>query len=547
MRWLEIVGLVCLILFAVGDVYGDENEDKSEEVEKKAVFKAPKIPKDSLLALYFSSPSDMKNLVLSTAKKDGVDEELAKYDGDWEIEVPPLSAMDKDYSLVLKSERKHHAIAVDLGRDFTFNEDEFVVQYEVRFIEGQTCGGAYIKLLSSSPDLNLKNFYDKTPYTIMFGPDKCGSDNKLHFIFRHKNPKTDEFQEKHMQKVTANLESFFTDKKTHLYTLVIRKNNSFDVYIDQSLIKSGNLLTDFEPPVNPPAEIDDPEDKKPEDWDERERIPDLEAKKPDDWDESAPQFIIDEDAVMPSGWLADTPKFISDPDAKMPEDWNVETDGEWKAPMIENPECKSAPGCGPWEKPKKLNPNFKGKWSPPMIANPEYKGIWKPRKIPNLNFFEDKHPYKMYPIRALGLELWSMSANIAFDNFYIGISKKGADEFAAETWVIKRKAEYESLPSGASVVDAIRDLFSRYPYYAGGAVAVVLLVIALLAFCCCRSPSHRDDARYKKTDEPQPDSEERGDSDADEGEKEEEQDEAEESEKEEQPKGSATRQRTRKE
>lgn len=41
-----------------------------------------------------------------------------------------------------------------------------------------------------------------------------------------------------------------------------------------------------------------------------------------------------------------------------------------------------------------------------------------------------------------------MSANIAFDNFYIGTSKKGADEFAAETWVIKRKAEYESMPSG---------------------------------------------------------------------------------------------------
>lgn len=97
-------------------------------------------------------------MVLSTAKKEGVAEELAKYDGKWEIEVPPLSAMDKDYSLVLKSEGKHHAIAVDLGRDFTFNEDEFVVQYEVKFTEGQTCGGAYIKLLSASPDLNLVNW-----------------------------------------------------------------------------------------------------------------------------------------------------------------------------------------------------------------------------------------------------------------------------------------------------------------------------------------------------------------------------------------------------
>ena len=37
------------------------------------------------------------------------------------------------------------------------------------------------------PDLSKLN--DKTPYTIMFGPDRCGSDSKLHLIFRHVNPK----------------------------------------------------------------------------------------------------------------------------------------------------------------------------------------------------------------------------------------------------------------------------------------------------------------------------------------------------------------------
>ena len=31
----------------------------------------------------------------------------------------------------------------------------------------------------------------------MFGPDKCGEDYKLHFIFRHKHPKTGVFEEKH--------------------------------------------------------------------------------------------------------------------------------------------------------------------------------------------------------------------------------------------------------------------------------------------------------------------------------------------------------------
>lgn len=62
-------------------------------------------------------------------------------------------------------------------------------------------------------------FVDKTPYTIMFGPDKCGEDYKLHFIFRHKNPKTGEYEEKHAKKSESDLRTYYTDKKTHLYTL----------------------------------------------------------------------------------------------------------------------------------------------------------------------------------------------------------------------------------------------------------------------------------------------------------------------------------------
>lgn len=34
-----------------------------------------------------------------------------------------------------------------------------------------------------------------------------------------------------------------------------------------------------------------------------------------------------------------------------------------------------------------------------------------------------------------------MTSQIAFDNFYIGASKHGADAFAKETWVIKHNAE----------------------------------------------------------------------------------------------------------
>lgn len=121
---------------------------------------------------------------------------------------------------------------------------------------------------------------------------------QLHFIFRHKNPKTGESEEKHAKKPTGNFQSVFDGKKTHLFTLVVRPDNSYEVFVDQASVNSGNLLEDVTPAVNPPKEIDDPNDKKPEDWDEREKIPDPDAEKPDDWDEDAPAKIADANAKV---------------------------------------------------------------------------------------------------------------------------------------------------------------------------------------------------------------------------------------------------------
>lgn len=53
----------------------------------------------------------------------------------------------------------------------------------------------------------------------MFGPDKCGEDYKLHFIFRHQNPLNKDLEEKHAKRADVDLKKFYTDKKTHLYTL----------------------------------------------------------------------------------------------------------------------------------------------------------------------------------------------------------------------------------------------------------------------------------------------------------------------------------------
>ncbi len=41
---------------------------------------------------------------------------------------------------------------------------------------------------------------------------------------------------------------------------------SYAVLVDGEVKKEGSLFEDFEPAINPPEEIDDPKDSKPEDW-----------------------------------------------------------------------------------------------------------------------------------------------------------------------------------------------------------------------------------------------------------------------------------------
>ncbi|DBA04822.1 TPA: hypothetical protein N0F65_004459 [Lagenidium giganteum] len=345
--------------------------------------------------------------------------------------------------LVLDKPAKHYGLAVKLDEplqiDGTPGKKEMVVQYEVKLKKGLTCGGAYVKLLRQLESGKYSDFSDSTPFVIMFGPDKCGSSDKVHFIFQHKNPVTGKYEEKHMESPPQ----IKSDRHTHIYTLVVRDDNTYEMFIDQNSVSSGSLYEKFSPAVIPEKEIEDENDKKPSDWVDEARIPDPDAKKPEDWDEDAPARIPDEEATKPAGWLDEEPTTINDPSVEKPEDWDDEDDGEWVAPQVPNPKCEKVSGCGEWERPTKANPAYKGKWKAPLIPNPAYKGEWEPRKIKNPAYFEDAHPARMDPIGALAIEVWTMSEGITFDNFWLGNDLKKAQEFANLTWAPKHAKEVE--------------------------------------------------------------------------------------------------------
>ncbi|XP_046395404.1 calnexin-like isoform X2 [Ischnura elegans] len=476
------------------------SEGEENESEEEVTYSSPVPSGRVYLAESFDDPQLFrKKWIISQAKKDDTDENIAKYDGKWEVEPAQRHPLRGDMGLVMKSRAKHSAISAHLDRPFRFEDKPLIVQYEVNMQVGQECGGAYLKLLSHEEGprgVDLLHFRDKTPYTIMFGPDKCGNDHKLHFIFRHKNPLNGTYSEKHCRKPKDRVEEPMKDKRPHLYTLIVRPDNSFEVRVDHKVVNEGSLLEDFNPEVNPPAEIDDPTDSQPVDWDDREKIPDPEAEKPDDWDEDAPAQLPDESAVKPDGWLDDEPQMIPDPTAKRPEDWDDDMDGEWEAPLVPNPLCEGAPGCGEWKRPMVPNPAYRGKWRPPMIDNPAYRGKWAPRKIPNPDYFHDEHPFKMTPISAVGFELWSMSDLILFDNILVTDDLAVADQWAADTFDLKKKKLDQDTEG---LIMRIISYTNAHPWlWALYLVVVALPLVLLLVFCC--SSSQESTADNKKTD-----------------------------------------------
>uniref|UniRef100_A0A4W5P2Q8 Calreticulin n=1 Tax=Hucho hucho TaxID=62062 RepID=A0A4W5P2Q8_9TELE len=262
------------------------------------------------------------------------------------------------------------------------NKDQaLVIQFTVKHEQNIDCGGGYIKLFPA--DLNQEEMHGDSTYNIMFGPDICGpGTKKVHVIFNYKG-------KNHLINKDIRCKD---DEYTHLYTLVVNPDNTYEVKIDNKKVESGSLEEDWD--FLPPKKIKDPDAEKPDDWDEKESIDDPEDKKPEDWD------------------VAEN---IPDPDAKKPDDWDDEMDGEWEPPMV-------------------TNKDYKGEWKPKQIDNPAYKGKWLHPEIDNPEYTADPEIYQYASMGVIGLDLWQVKSGTIFDNFLITNDPKLAEEVGNETW-----------------------------------------------------------------------------------------------------------------
>ncbi|XP_023645182.1 calreticulin-3 [Capsella rubella] len=264
------------------------------------------------------------------------------------------------------NDAKHYAISAKIP-EFSNKNRTLVVQYSVKIEQDIECGGAYIKLLSGY--VNQKQFGGDTPYSLMFGPDICGTQTKkLHVILSYQG-------QNYPIKKDLQCE---TDKLNHFYTFILRPDASYSVLVDNKEREFGSMYTDWD--ILPPRKIKVKNAKKPEDWDDRE-------------------YIDDPNDVKPEGFDS-IPREIPDPKAKEPEDWDEEENGLWEPPKIPNAA-------------------YKGSWKAKRIKNPNYKGKWKSQWIDNPEFEDDPDLYVLKPIKYAGIEVWQVKAGSIFDNILI--------------------------------------------------------------------------------------------------------------------------------
>jgi len=295
--------------------------------------------------------------------------------------------------------------------EFNNKGKTLVLQYSLKQDQRIDCGGGYVKL---HPAINQKSYDGDSAYHIMFGPDICGSTRRTHVILT-KDGKN------HLIKEDVPTE---TDTVTHVYTLIIKPDNTFTVLTDNKESRAGNIEDAFD--ILEPKEINDPSISKPKDWVDETHIDDPTDFKPEGYDEIPPE--------------------IDDPEASKPADWDDELDGEWEAPRIPNSE-------------------YKGPWKPKRISNPEYKGEWVHPRIPNPKYVADANLYAFDSVKALGIEIWQVKSGSVFGNFLVtddaDLAKKEADailkrvpgERAAETAAEEAERAKEAAAAASADVD----------------------------------------------------------------------------------------------
>ncbi|EHB15869.1 Calreticulin-3 [Heterocephalus glaber] len=247
---------------------------------------------------------------------------------------------EKDKGLQTTQNSHFYAISARF-KPFSNKGRTLVLQYTVKHEQKVDCSGGYVKVFPA--DLDQRGLNARSPYYIMFGPDICGFDlKKVHVILQFKN-------EYHANKKSIKCK---VDGFTHLYTLVLRSDLTYEVKIDGQSIESGSIEYDWQltslRKTEQGAAPSPGSDQRKREWTRR------------DWE-----------------------KHLLDAAGSKPGDWHSELDGDWPGPMLQKPLYQAG------LKPERIS-----------------QDPWLPEKMTGTGYLTQYDLSEFQSISAIGLELW---------------------------------------------------------------------------------------------------------------------------------------------
>ncbi|ORX61027.1 calreticulin [Piromyces finnis] len=273
-----------------------------------------------------------------------------------------------------------YAISAPLDEIFSTKDKTLVIQYTMKQEDKFSCSSNYIKLFPRN--LKQKELNFSSHFNLLFGPNKCKAFNQTQAFLTYN-------QKQNLLKKQVDTTA---DRFTHLYTFIVKPDQSYQILIDNEEKASGHFFDDWN--YLEPKMIPDPKIKKPINWVDEEFIDDPEDKRPEGWD------VI--------------PRYIPEPDSVKPDDWDEIENGMWIPVLKENPEFQE--------------------WYPKTIRNPAYMGPWIHPKIDNPDYYEDNDIY-VQEHAYVGFEFYQVDGHTIFDNIIITDSIEEAKAFAEETKV----------------------------------------------------------------------------------------------------------------
>eukprot|EP01068_Selenidium_serpulae_P015347 Selendium_serpulae@DN6201_c0_g1_i4.p1 len=147
-----------------------------------------------------------------------------------------------------------------------------------------------------------------------------------------------------------------------------------------------------------------------------------------------------------------------------------------------------------------------------MVDNPEYKGPWKRRTMANPAYYKLEKPHRMYPMSAVGFELWTMQGNLLFDNIVISRNVEALRRFTDATFKIRHEIEMSNTVENkadivgdmsflAKMQNMTRWYITEYPVPAGAAVVISLLLTCMLTMRRGKSEKSKADQDTKEKSE----------------------------------------------